>query len=332
MSVEESRPIDSQLRLRSVPFINVTDSYTGVTGQSFSERGALFERSRAILHKAFLDSGGQSRIVGIGTSAIQPDRRLTASISARITHASRLLPTSQRTHAPAQNVVLPPNLAQQNAGHGTHVASIAAGRRVRAVRGGVAPEALLLIIISSSDELTGYSHAHMAALKFIDKIATELDMPVVANVSQGMNAGAHDGKSLVEIGFDGFSEGGRKAGRVVVKSAGNEGDRQGHARLKPAAGAMKLPWTCEGHVAARSTRAVVELCQPVQVQPDRAVRSDDGLGGSRKSDSERKLRGVPHELRLVRRHVDSGDSRLTLELEAASRSIPAGAWSRRAAR
>ena len=61
-----------------------------------------------------------------------------------------------------------------------------------------------------------------------------------------MNAGAHDGKSLVEIGFDGFSEGGRKPGRVVVKSAGNEGDRQGHAELKPAAGAtMKLPWTCE---------------------------------------------------------------------------------------
>ena len=47
-------------------------------------------------------------------------------------------------------------------------------------------------------------------------------MPVVVNVSQGMNAGAHDGKSMLEVAFDEFSKGGRQRGRVIVKSAGNE--------------------------------------------------------------------------------------------------------------
>src|SRR5262249_48371222 len=141
----------------------------------------------------------------------------------------------EKNKDPAAGVVLPPGLAQRNAdGHGTHIASIAAGRRTTQFGGGGAPAAPLLIVRSAGHESAGYSFAHLAALTFIDRVATELSRPVVVTVGQGMNAGAHDGTSSVEVGFDEFARGGQKSGRVVVKAAGNEGDGQSHAALTPA--------------------------------------------------------------------------------------------------
>ena len=71
-------------------------------------------------------------------------------------------------------------------------------------------------------------------------------MPVVVNISQGMNAGAHDGRSALELGFEHFSDGGRMPGRVVVKSAGNERDRDGHAKVSLLSGAVEiLDWQCQ---------------------------------------------------------------------------------------
>ena len=83
--------------------------------------------------------------------------------------------------------------------------SIAAGRAAGPFFGGIAPESQILVVISGGDEPTGYSDAHLAALKFIDQKATELGKPVVVNLSQGMNTGAHDGQSALEVAFDMFS-------------------------------------------------------------------------------------------------------------------------------
>ena len=103
-----------------------------------------------------------------------------------------------------------------------------------------------MIVISNGDQPTGYSHAHLAALAFVDRMAEDLGEPVVVNLSQGMNAGTHDGKSALEIAFDMFAKGGRVPGRVVVKSAGNERDKKGHAKLAiPAGGADRLKWRCQ---------------------------------------------------------------------------------------
>src|SRR6185436_11942096 len=96
-----------------------------------------------------------------------------------------------------------------------------------------------------ADEPTGYSHAHLAALIFIDWEASRLGRPVVVNVSQGMNAGAHDGQSPLEIAFDEFSKSGTREGRVIVKSAGNERAKRGHARVTvPPGGSETLTWRC----------------------------------------------------------------------------------------
>ena len=77
----------------------------------------------------------------------------------------------------------------------------------------------------------GYSNSHFQALDYINAVAEELSLPVVVNVSLGMNAGPHDGKSVLETGFEKFTQSGTKPGYVIVKSAGNERDHNGHARL-----------------------------------------------------------------------------------------------------
>ena len=92
------------------------------------------------------------------------------------------------------------------------MASIATGRKVGAFAGGVAPEAKILVVIADGQSPTGYSKSHVDALNFIDQIATQMNLPTVVNVSQGMNAGAHDGRSMLEVAFDAFSGGGENPG------------------------------------------------------------------------------------------------------------------------
>lgn len=167
-------------------------------------------------------------------------------------------------------------LGRDASGHGTHVASIAVGTPLpdHGFPQGVAPKARLVVVITGrnayeigSPNSLGYSVSHAAALQFIDQIATgdlpddqihsihgmevgnfrakygEQGLPVVVNVSQGMNSGAHDGTSLVETMFDDFCENGRKSGRVVVKSAGNDRQKAGHASVKISGNSMeKLTW------------------------------------------------------------------------------------------
>lgn len=74
----------------------------------------------------------------------------------------------------------------------------------------------------------GYSIEHQTALQYIEEFAAKIKLPVVVNLSQGMSAGAHDGKSALEASFDSFSGFGRKRGRIIVKSAGNERGEDGH--------------------------------------------------------------------------------------------------------
>jgi len=132
---------------------------------------------------------------------------------------------------------VPARLVRDATCHGTHVASIAAGSPFDSFPGGIAPQAPLVVVVTSAQfadndpHSVGYSTAHIHALKFIRDVATQHDRPVVVNVSQGQNAGAHDGTSPVEKAFEAFSEYGGAPGRVIVKSAGNERDKRGHARI-----------------------------------------------------------------------------------------------------
>jgi subtilisin family serine protease len=104
-------------------------------------------------------------------------------------------------------------------GHGTHVAGIAAGSD--ATYTGVAPGAQYVIVRSDLMD------AHIAdGIRYIFRVAKDLDRPAVINLSLGGHADPHDGTDPLSQIID--SESG--AGRIVCCAAGNEGNDNIHAQ------------------------------------------------------------------------------------------------------
>lgn len=108
-------------------------------------------------------------------------------------------------------------------GHGTHVASLAAGNGLGSKTPryiGVAPEATYVIArvaqrsggISDTDVLRG--------VKFVFDRAADLGMPAVVNLSLGSDFGAHDGSSALESELAAMV-GPDFPGRAIVVAAGN---------------------------------------------------------------------------------------------------------------
>lgn len=111
------------------------------------------------------------------------------------------------------------SLPKDPIGHGTHIASLAAGGDDQYP--GVAPLADLVVVLAS-DLDGGVSDARiLLGTKFIFDRAREDDQPAVVNVSLGSNFGAHDGTSSLEMGL---SELARGPGRAVVIASGNSGE------------------------------------------------------------------------------------------------------------
>ncbi len=91
-------------------------------------------------------------------------------------------------------------------GHGTHVAGIAAGNG-RASGGryrGVAYESTLLAVKLGGTQADPFPQTTnlMAAVDFCVRYAAEEEKPLCINLSFGNNAGAHDGRSLLETYLD----------------------------------------------------------------------------------------------------------------------------------
>lgn len=111
-------------------------------------------------------------------------------------------------------------------GHGTHVASLAAGNGLshsppRYV--GVAPEAELIVARVSNASGSGILDADvLRAARFVFERAAELSAPAVLNVSLGSDFGAHDGSSALESALSSFVGPGAP-GRAIVVAAGNSG-------------------------------------------------------------------------------------------------------------
>jgi subtilisin family serine protease len=105
-------------------------------------------------------------------------------------------------------------------GHGTHVAGIAAGRD--ATFGGIAPDATLVIV------KTDLQDAHIAdGVRYVFRVAAEMNRPAVVNLSLGGHFDAHDGTDPLSQIID--QESG--PGRIVCCAAGTEGNDNIHGEV-----------------------------------------------------------------------------------------------------
>jgi subtilisin family serine protease len=213
-------------------------------------RGALIgfiDSGFALTHPCFCDPDGRTRIVAawdqmnLGGAPGAPPDGLDYGVEYRRESIDRYL--SER-----QTLIVKNHPAAGK--HGTQVAGVAAGS-VPADSGfqGVAPEAELVFVTYRNDTPIGGSAFVIDAIGYILRQARSLRKPVVINLSQGDNLGAHDGSSLLEKAIDLYAE---HEGVLVVNSAGNEREGRRHARGRVAQGAdYHLPFELKeeaGHV------------------------------------------------------------------------------------
>jgi subtilisin family serine protease len=111
-------------------------------------------------------------------------------------------------------------------GHGTHVASIAAGNGLGSDQGalaGMAPGATIIAARVTRGSAEDISDADaLLATRFVFERAKAMGMPAVVNMSLGADFGPHDGTSWLEQGLASFV-GPDQPGRAVVVAAGNSG-------------------------------------------------------------------------------------------------------------
>jgi subtilisin family serine protease len=111
-------------------------------------------------------------------------------------------------------------------GHGTHVASIAAGNGLAANDAGfvgIAPEATLIVARVTGAVGTISDSDVVLATQFVFDRSAELGMPAVVNLSLGGDFGAHDGSSELSQVLASFVSN-DQPGRAIVVAAGNSGE------------------------------------------------------------------------------------------------------------
>ncbi len=215
---------------------------TGATGRSVVI--ALMDTGIDLRHGDFRETDGRTRVAWM-LDLTQPARGAHVDLESRFgierdgvqygaVYAAAdvdALLTSETTTG-----VRNANLPVDPVGHGTYVASIAAGNgRAFAVDGrfpytGVAPEAALVVVRASVPGTTMFSDAAIVAgVAFALDRARAMGMPVVVNVSAGSHHGAHDGSSALELALASLVPGDRP-GEAIVVAAGNDGSVPIHAR------------------------------------------------------------------------------------------------------
>ncbi len=109
-------------------------------------------------------------------------------------------------------------------GHGTHVASIAAGNGLAGGAGlvGIAPEATLIVARVTGAVGTIADSDVVLATEFVFARAAELGMPAVVNLSLGSDFGPHDDSSELGRALAAFV-GPDQPGRAIAVAAGNSG-------------------------------------------------------------------------------------------------------------
>ncbi|RYH09191.1 S8 family serine peptidase [Tropicimonas sp. IMCC6043] len=329
----------------SLPFVRADSVHRPPTG----ERGdaalvGIVDTGVDILHRAFLGADGKTRILAVWDQSGRTGPSPRDVDPAFESDYGRLYVKSEidafiAAHA-AGSPTHPVRLRDRGE-HGTHVAGIAAGRATGAQPDGMAPEAGIVVVMSSLSQAPGdpfsigYSNAHVDALGFLRTVAegrssvSPLPRPIAINVSQGMNAGAHDGTTTLEAAFDMATGMGRDPGFVIVKSAGNERGQAGHALKKIFQGVEELRWLSGTRL--RSSDYFEAWFDGL----DDVAFSVIDPSGNRSDEVSIDNRNVSAVLggNLCRLgmtgpggHPDNGHHRLTIDIQASPQPIQPGQW------
>lgn len=224
--VEASRVMKDETDVSTVT-INLTDGATGSRTIPGNGRGAvigIIDSGFDLTHPCFLDAHRAStRIIaawdqvnlehlpGNKPTGFDYGVEYSRDIINRYIEAGKILVVKSQNGAGA---------------HGTYVAGIAAGNGTpQGIYKGVAPEADLILVTYRRDVPVGGSAFVLDAINYIQMHAG--GRPVVINISQGDNLGAHDGTNLLERAIDNVIGQGRI---LIVSSAGNERGGNHHAQ------------------------------------------------------------------------------------------------------
>lgn len=176
---------------------------------------AIIDSGIDYFHDDFRNPDGTTRILSLWDQTL--DRVFTQEeINAALSTGSR---AEARSLVPSTDI----------SGHGTAVASIAAGngRKNRGQYRGVAFDSPLLVVKLGIPQEEGFPRTTelMRAVNFAVREAVTRQMPIVINLSFGNTYGSHDGTSLLETFLDDISNYGKTA---IVVGTGNEGVGGGH--------------------------------------------------------------------------------------------------------
>jgi subtilisin family serine protease len=355
LSIEASLPGGAPECWASVPHVGAEAVHTSHGERGDSALIAVIDNGVDVLHETFLDDQHATRIVAFwdqrdGNAPIEHSGRAHAISHAGsravekydLTYGALYTQEDIQTFVDTQTLPgsFPPRAAMA---HGTRVASIAAGRRTGEnaetdFGGGVAPAAKLVVVRPDLQHTSiGYAKGYIDALNFVGRLAEHLGLPVVVNISAGMNAGSHDGTSDVEVACEDFLKYGRAPGRVIVKSAGNERQALRHASLEvPQGGEFSLAWRTErkpqGNPAAHD---LLELWFPgensyrfqlVTPSEKRSPTIDPTLDPRYANANEMLENGNRFAMRHRRYHRDNGYGSLRLEIFSDAAEIEPGRW------
>ena len=193
-------------------------------------------------HAAF-----QGRILRIWDQVLSGDGVAEGSYGVELT--GNLLTTSRDLH-----------------GHGTHVSGIAAGSDETYC--GIAPEADLVMV------KTDFMDAHIAdGVRYIFRVADEMDRPAVVNLSLGGHWDPHDGTDSLSQIIDAESG----PGKIVCCAAGNEGNDNIHAQASVAKGKTKtIRFSVPVSSCGSECYVGLNIWYSGRDQMEAAIRSPDG--------------------------------------------------------